>query len=203
MRTLVLAAQALLMFVMFAAKLLAGGGDSSGTIIGRVRWSGAPADLSNFVIWIDDINGRSATPSAPAVMDQKDLRFVPHVLAIPVGTTVVFPNTDPVSHNVFSISEVKRFNLGLYGRSTVRRVTFDKPGVVELLCNVHLEMGAYIVVVSNGYFAQTSSDGTYRIAGVPAGQHRVRCWHERLPLQEQGVAVPENGSVTLDFFGRK
>jgi plastocyanin len=188
---------------MLATKLLAGEGDSGGTITGRVRWSGAPANLSNFVIWVDDIDGRFAAPSEPAVMDQKDLRFVPHVLAIQAGTAVVFPNTDPVSHNVFSISEVKRFNLGLYGRGTVRRVTFDKPGVVELLCNVHLEMGAYIVIVKNGYFARTSSDGTYRIAGVPAGQHRVRSWHERLPFQEQGVAVPENGSVTLDFFGRK
>lgn len=193
----------MLAIAVFATNLLAGEGDSGGTITGRVRWSGAPADLSNFVIWVDDIDGRFAAPSEPAVMDQKDLRFVPHVLAIQVGTTVVFPNTDPVSHNVFSISEVKRFNLGLYGRNTVRRVTFDKPGVVELLCNVHLEMGAYIVIVKNGYFAQPSSDGTYRIAGVPAGQHRVRCWHEQLPLQEQGVTVSENGSVTLDFFGRK
>ncbi len=132
-------------------------------------------------------------------MDQKDLRFVPHVLAIQVGTTVEFPNSDPVAHNVFSISEAKRFNLGLYRRGSVRRVKFDKPGVVELLCNVHMEMSAYIVVLKNPYFARSGPDGTFRISGIPPGQHRLRCWHERLPTQEQVVEVPAEGTVEVVF----
>ena len=130
-------------------------------------------------------------------MDQKKLRFVPHVLPVLVGTTVEFPNSDPVAHNVFSISEAKRFNLGLYKHGTVRRMTFDRPWVVELLWNVHLEMSAYIVVLKNPYFARTAADGTYRIENVPAGQHRLRCWYEQSPAQSRLVEVPASGEVLM------
>lgn len=180
--------------------LLVGHPALAGTIEGRVHLRGSATDLSNFVISVEDIEGSFPATKEPAVMDQKELRFAPHVLAIQVGTTVEFPNTDPVSHSVFSISETKRFNLGLYSRGALRRIKFDKPGVVELLCNVHLEMGAYIVVVKNPYFVRSGSDGSYRIAGVPAGQHRLRCWHEHFPSEERIVQVPEAGSVTVDFF---
>ena len=185
--------------LLVAVALLIGRPALAGTIEGRVRWAGPAADLPNFAISVEDIEEQFPPLNEPAVMDQKDLRFIPHVLVIQVGTTVEFPNTDPVSHNVFSISEPKRFNLGMYTRGARRRIKFDRPGVVELLCNVHLEMQAYIVVVKNPYFARTGSDGSYRIAGVPAGQHRLRCWHERLPYQERIVQVPEAGSVTVDF----
>ena len=171
----------------------------AGTIECRVRASGPKADLSHFVLSVEDIEGSFAVPEEPIVLDQKDLRFIPHVLVIQVGTTVEFKNSDPLSHNVFSISETKRFNLGLYSRGAVRRLKFDKPGIVELLCNVHSEMAAYIVVVKNPYFARTDSEGACRIAGVPAGQHRLRCWHERYPAQERMVQVPESESVMVDF----
>ena len=171
----------------------------AGTIEGHVRAAGPTPDLSNFVISVEDIEGPFPPPEQPALMEQKELRFVPHVLAVQVGTTVEFPNSDPLLHNVFSISGAKRFNLGLYARGASRRLKFDKPGVVELLCNVHLEMSGYIVVVKNPYFAKTSTDGTYRIEGVPAGRHRLRYWHERHAAQERTVQVPEIGSVTVDF----
>lgn len=171
----------------------------AGTIEGRVRSSAAMTDQSNSVIYVDDLEGPYPIPEQHPVMNQKELRFIPHVLAVQVGTPVEFPNGDPVSHNVFSISDAKRFNLGMYTRGTVRRLTFDQPGVVELLCNVHMEMSAYILVVRNPFFAYSGSDGTYRIDGVPAGRHRLRCWHERFPPQERIVDVPENGSVTVDF----
>jgi plastocyanin len=201
--TALVVATHVLAIAVFATRLLAGETGPAGTITGHVRSTGSTADLSTFVIWVDDIEGRFVAPREPAAMNQKGLRFVPHVLAVQVGTTVVFPNSDPVWHNVFSISDAKLFNLGMFGRGTNRQMTFDKPGVVEVLCHVHLEMNAYIVVVKNPYFAQTSSNGSYQIAGVPAGRHRLRCWHERLPLQEQDVEVPENGSVTVDFVAPK
>lgn len=184
---------------MVAVGLLVGLPALAGTIEGRVLSTGPAGKLSDFVISVEDIQGVFPAPKEVAVMDQKELRFVPHVLPIQVGATVEFPNSDPLSHNVFSISDAKRFNLGLYTRGAIRRLKFEKPGVVELLCNVHLEMSAYILVLKNPYFARTASDGAYRIAKVPAGQHRLRCWHERHPAQERVVEVPETGSVTVDF----
>lgn len=185
---------------LVAAGLLGAQPVPAGTIEGRVRGSGAMTDLSNFVILVDDLEGPTPVPEPPAVLNQKGLRFVPHVLVVPVGAWVEFPNSDPVSHNVFSISDAKRFNLGMYRRGIRRRIRFDQPGVVELLCNVHVEMSAYIVVVKNPFFARPGPDGSYRIDGVPPGQHRLRCWHERLPVQEREVQVPETGSVTVDFL---
>lgn len=167
----------------------------AGTIEGRVL----SADPSNFVITVEDIEGSFPPPKELAVVDQKDLKFVPHVLAIQVGTTVEFPNSDPMSHNVFSISDAKRFNLGLYQQGASRRVKFDTPGVVELLCNVHLEMSAYLVVVKNRFYAQTGPDGTFQISGVPAGRRLLRCWHERLPTHDQWIEVPTEGSVKVIF----
>ncbi len=167
-------------------------------IEGRVLPAGLAAQ-SDFVISVEDIPGFFPAPKEAAVMDQKELHFVPHVLAIQAGATVEFPNSDPVSHNVFSISAAKRFNLGLYVRGVKRRILFDQPGVVELLCNVHLEMSGYILVLRNPYFTRVSPDGTYRITGVPAGSHRLRCWNERLPAQERTVQVPAAGSVSVDF----
>ncbi len=186
--------QAILLVVVLAG-LLCGQRVLAGMIAGHVRG----ADPSNTVIWLDDIDGSFPPPQQPAVMEQKGLRFVPHVLAIQTGSTVEFPNYDPLAHNVFSISEAKRFNLGLYGNGTTRRLTFDKPGVVELLCNVHSEMSAYIVVVKNPFFASPGNDGVYRISDVPAGRHRLRYWRENAETEERTVDVPATGSATVDF----
>ncbi len=168
----------------------------AGTIEGQVR-GGAAQERANSVVSIDDIDAPPV--GATAVIDQKNLQFRPHVLPIQVGTTVEFPNSDPVAHNVYSISPAKRFNLGLYRQGTIPKITFDKPGVVALLCNVHLEMSAYVVVLRNPFFAQTNADGRYRIADVPPGRHRIRCWHENLPDRVSEVEVPAEGTLRLDF----
>ena len=186
-------------FLIAALVLLLGQPAFAGTIEGRVRGTGLTADLSDFVISVEDIEGSFPAPKTWAVVNQKGLRFIPRVLPIQVGTTVAFPNNDPLAHNVFSVSETKVFNLGLYTRGVIRRLKFEKPGMVELLCNVHLEMSGYIVVLKNPYFFRTGPAGAYRIPGVPAGQHRLRLWHERLAAQELMVQVPETGSVTVDF----
>lgn len=174
----------------------------SGTINGRISSGDSTMDLSNFVVSVEDIEGPFPVPTETGItqkMDQKGLRFVPHVLPIVAGTTVDFPNGDPVSHNVFSISETKRFNLGLYGRGTKRSIRFDQPGIVELLCNVHMEMSGYIVVLKNPYFAKTAADGSFRISGVPGGRHRLRFWDEALPAQEEEITVPQDGVVSVNF----
>lgn len=152
-----------------------------------------------FVISIDDIERPFPPPARPAVIDQKSLRFAPHVLAILAGTTVEFPNDDPLLHNVFSISNAKRFNLGLYGKGAARSVRFDQPGIVQLLCNVHQEMSAYIVVLKNPYYTVAGAGQKFHIAKVPPGRHRVRCWQEELGEKELVLVVPEQGSVSADF----
>jgi plastocyanin len=184
--------------LLFTAALGAARPLAAGTIEGRVLRAPS-ASLTGFVISVEDIRGGFAPGTGAAIMDQKELRFAPHVLVVPAGTVVEFPNSDVVSHNVFSISPPKRFNLGLYVRGAVRRITFDQPGVVELLCNVHLEMSGYIVVVGNPYFSRVAPDGSYRISGVPPGRHRIRCWSESAAPRELEVVVPANGSVIADF----
>ena len=169
--------------------ILAAGSATAGTLEGRLQTHDAKLDLAGFVVYVDDVAGPFPAPEHVVVMDQKSLRFVPHVLPIQVGTTVEFGNSDPLAHNVFSISSPKRFNLGLYGRGTSRRVKFDQPGVVQLLCNVHQEMSAFIVVVKSPYFALTAADGSFRIDNVPAGRHRLRIWHEAMDERNYDVEV--------------
>lgn len=118
-------------------------------------------------------------PESSAVMDQRRLRFIPHVLPIVRGTTVSFPNSDAVRHNVFSPSEACMFNLGTYPPGSVREVTFRRSGVVELLCNVHPEMSAYIVVLDTPYFAKTDRQGHFQITDLLPGNYTLNfsCEH--------------------------
>ena len=150
---------------------------------------------------------------AKFVMDQRDLEFVPQVLPILVGATVDFPNNDKVDHNVFSMSRTKKFNLGSYTAGESKSVVFDKPGIVELRCDVHAEMAAYILVMKNPYFAVTDKQGQFEIpdsshleqtglTGVKdlaPGKYFIKSWHQKLKSQKQAVVVPENGVVTIQL----
>ncbi len=175
----------------------------SGTITGKVRARGVRHN-GNAVVSIEKIPGMSFPVSKDqATLDQLNLTFIPHVLPVMVGTTVAFPNSDEVRHNVFSSSRVRRFNLGTYSRGVVKHVTFDQPGEVALLCNVHSEMSAYVVVVETPYFAVTARDGSYTIKNVPPGKYVLKIWHERLKPQSKEIQVPTGGSVEVDFVLRK
>lgn len=147
------------------------------------------------------------------IMDQRNLEFIPHVLPVLVGATVDFPNNDKVDHNVFSMSRTKKFNLGSYPAGESKSVVFDKPGIVELRCDVHAEMAAYILVMKNPYFAVTDKQGQFKIpdsshleqtglTGVKdlaAGKFFVKTWHEKLKTQKKAVVVPENGDVRIQL----
>src|SRR5205085_10932427 len=133
--------------------------------------------------------------SARAVMDQRNRTFIPHVMAVQVGTQVQFPNHDTVFHNVFSYREGKRFDLGLYPVGKTRIVTFDRPGLVRIFCNIHSNMSAFLWVLENSYFAVTDRSGQFRIDDVPAGERVVRVWHERLGSRLLGARVPLVGAV--------
>lgn len=170
-----------------------------GTITGTIRARGMRHN-ADAVIYVEKIPGKTFhPPKEPVTIDQLKLTFIPHVLPVLVGTTVVFPNSDEVRHNVFSTSPPKRFNLGTYPRGVVKTITFDKPGVVDLLCNVHTEMSAYVVVVETTYFAVTGKDGSYTIKNVPPGKYILKAWHEKLKPQAKEIEVVAGSPAQADF----
>ena len=171
----------------------------AGTITGKIKCR-ASLDHSNAVIYAEKIFKESVSPPKnPVVLDQINLTFVPHVLPVVAGTTVSFPNSDEVRHNVFSPSPAKRFNLGTYPRGVTRQVTFDKPGEVALLCNVHVEMSAYVLVLETAYSAVSATDGSYSLKNLPSGKYTVTAWHERFRSVSQPVEIKGTETVPLNF----
>jgi plastocyanin len=130
-------------------------------------------------------------PAAPiqAVMDQIDLAFTPDLLVIPVGSTVSFPNTDKVSHEVYSFSSAHPFKLGLYRGTAHPPEHFDRPGLVTLGCNIHDAMLAYILVTDGAYYGMTGADGTWTQPDLARGKYRVEVWSPR--LQEAGQLLTQ------------
>ncbi len=154
------------------------------------------------VVYVEAIAGKTfPAPTERVVIDQKGLLFQPHIAAVPVGSTVDFLNSDKVAHNIFwpSVGGNKKMshNLGTWPSGQKREFKFDTPGIVPLLCNVHPEMSAYVVVTPTPYFAVTEADGTYKIANLPDGQYTVSAWHEGMKVQSKPVKLA--GDTALDF----
>ena len=123
----------------------------------------------------------AAVPRPSAVMDQKDKQFVPHILVVRTGTEIRFPNSDTVSHHVYSFSPAKSFELALYRQGTVHPpLLFDTPGEVTLGCNIHDDMVGYILVVDTPFFAMTGANGEASLTGLAPGKYRVHVWTPRL-----------------------
>ena len=133
-------------------------------------------------------------PPGRAVLDQRNETFVPAVLAVTVGSTVEFPNSDRVYHNVFSLSKPRRFDLGRYPRGQSRSVVFDRPGVVRVFCEIHSHMSAWILVFAHRFFAVTDAEGRYRLAGVPPGSYTLALWHDGAVRERRELRV-EAGAV--------
>ena len=185
----------------------------AGNIKGTVKVKGLRTPENILVYLTQAPPGAADLSKVKFVMDQRNLEFVPHVLPILVGATVDFPNNDKVNHNVFSMSRTKKFNLGSYPAGESKSVVFDKPGIVELRCDVHAEMAAYILVMKNPYFAVTDKQGHFEIPDsstleqtglsslkdLAPGKYFVKTWHEKLKTQKQAVVVPENGDVTIQL----
>jgi len=158
-------------------------------------------EMRDFVVYIVQAGAATnLTSSKPAqVIIQKDGTFRPHVLPILIGTTVEWPNQDEIYHNVFSMSDPKPFDLGIYKSKEIKRVTFDKPGRVDVFCSIHTKMNCIILVLENPFFAVTDKAGNFRISNVPPGTYSLRAWHERLPAQTKNITVTETGDVTVNF----
>lgn len=150
-----------------------------GIIKGSITIGGRPT--ADAVVSIEGLPRQtikaSTASQVKAVIDQKELKFIPRVIAVTVGKTVDFPNNDKTFHNVFSNSEAKKFDLGLYPSGQSRSVNFDKPGVVKILCNVHPNMEAYVVVKEHSLFSLSDARGNYAIKGAPMGKYRIEVWH--------------------------
>jgi plastocyanin len=168
---------------------------SAGTLAGSVTARGR--GVGDAVVFVDGVKAGSP-PRQPIKVDQRRRTFRPHVTAILLGTTVLFPNNDTVFHNVFSYREGKRFDLGLYPVGTTQRVHFDRPGLVKIYCNIHSTMSAFIWVLENPYFAISKESGDYRIDEIPAGSYTVRVWHEKLGERAYTVSVLASGVTSLD-----
>jgi plastocyanin len=183
----------------WVAALLASASVASGaTVEGSVTVGGRPA--SRTVVYLEAMGAvPPPAPKAPAVMDQKNLAFVPAVLPVTRGTVVEFINSDDVEHNVFSPSAAAgKFNLGTYGPGATRTITLDEPGDVRVLCNIHMEMEAHILVLDFPYFAVVHG-GRYRIADVPAGSYTLKMWKERWLSFARIVKLPATGDLTVDI----
>jgi plastocyanin len=162
--------------------------------------------LPGAVVMIEALDS-SLPPAAPVatIMDQVQLAFVPDVLVVPVRSTVQFPNSDAISHQVYSFSSARRFQLPLYRGKPYPPVTFDQPGVVTLGCNIHDNMLAYIVVTAAPFFGRTGADGGFRADDVPAGRYRVLVWHPLLnePREvERTLEVGADGAVIVVELAR-
>jgi plastocyanin len=197
-------AAALLLFV--AGGAAASDGLISATITDR---EGAPVPLA--VVYAEALEAHEPEAGQPstAVMDQKDRQFVPHILVVRTGTAIQFPNSDTVSHHVYSFSPTKQFELALYRQGTVHPpLVFDTPGEVTLGCNIHDDMVAYILVVDTPYFGITDDNGKAALAGLAPGRYRVHVWTPRLKRAdlpapvEMDVAQEEPTTFTARFTAR-
>ncbi len=182
---------------------------AAGTIAGNVsvvdKGGHKSPDVSDAVVYLDGVKARVRPDKATIVMKHK--AFAPHMLVVLVGSTVDFPNNDPIYHNAFSVSGENHFDLELYKRPKSRSWTFEHPGIVRVFCNIHPQMSALIVVRDNPYFAQPAADGSFTIADVPAGTYTLKGWHERGGEATAEVTVPARGTadvrLVLDASGFK
>lgn len=164
-------------------------------------------DNGNVVLWLTPKNQpiphsqllRDFRTTGPLRLVQRDKAFHPHILVVPAGAVVNFPNGDPFFHNVFSLFEGKRFDLGLYEAGTNRRVHFDRPGISYIFCNIHAQMSAVVIALNTPYYAVSRKSGDYNIPDVPPGSYELQVWYEGstaevLKALTRTITIPETGA---------
>jgi plastocyanin len=173
---------------------------SGAALQGKVELTDAKkkGSAEGVVAWLEPVGGVAAVPGAARfVLDQRNKKFLPHVMAIPVGSQVDFPNRDPIFHNAFSNFAGQPFDTGLYAPGTSQKIIFRRPGVVRVFCNIHAQMSAVIVVVPSPYFATSGTSGIFRIENVPAGEYVLKVFHERA-TENTLAALERRVTVTGD-----
>jgi len=154
------------------------------------------------LVYIDHMKGEFPPPKENPHMSQKGLVFMPHILPVLKGSTVDFTNDDTVAHNVFSPQgSATPFNLGIYDTGVKKTETFNKLGEVPLLCIVHPEMSAFVIVLQNPYYALTDSSGAFEIKNVPLGTYQLKVWDEKVKGPAQQVTVAAGKTTSVEFKG--
>jgi plastocyanin len=156
------------------------------------------SELRNVVVYLKDAPARQLAPTRVEI-HQRDESFIPRVVAVPVGSTVDFPNDDPIYHNVFSLSSAKNFNLGRFPQGKSKSVTFDKPGLIRVFCDIHSHMSATVLVFNHPWFAIPDETGRFQLPEVPSGDREITAWHERLGDTTLRVRVDSGRPSTADF----
>jgi plastocyanin len=164
----------------------------SNVVSGTVTFNNRP--VADAVVWLD---GSPKSKPIKAAIVQKGKKFTPRILVVTSGSTVEFPNRDDIFHNVFAEYRAKKFDLGMYKQGETRSVIFDKTGVVSVLCNVHSNMSAYVVVVDTPFYVKTDKSGRYSIPNVTSGSYTVHAWHESGATYKSTTNI--QGTVALNF----
>ncbi|MDY7229272.1 hypothetical protein [Hyalangium rubrum] len=173
---------------------------AAGTVKGKLPVADAQ-EAERTVIYIEEVPDSSFTPPAatPVKLSQRGARFAPAVLPVLKNTTVDLTNDDWVTHNVFSKSKVKAFDLGLYGKEQAKVVKFEQTGAVEVFCSIHPRMNGVILVLQNPFFTKPEADGSFTLQNVPAGDWKVRVYRPGLDKAPTPVKVPAKGNVQIDL----
>jgi plastocyanin len=159
-------------------------------------------ELARVVIYIEgaELSGASSAPTAPVRVAQVDRRFSPDLVIVPAGSSVSFPNIDPIFHNVFSLSKPKSFDLGSYDKGDTRVVTFPKPGIVDVYCHLHPNMQATVVVTPNRWYAQPGPAGEYKLPDLPPGRYTIVAWHKSAGFFRKTIEVEAGQNAVANFF---
>lgn len=202
-RSIILVAAVLSTLALLPATASARGGVVSGTVTVKQKGlfgASSKKDRSGVVVYLENVPG---PPPARALQTQKlaqrDKQFTPRIIAVMKGAAVEFPNDDKMFHNVFSLSQAAKFDLGLYKSGTSKTVTFDRPGAVDIYCNIHPEMAATIKVVDGGWFAVTGPDGSFHLDDVPPGTYPIVGWIARGTEYRGTVTVAEGQTATVQL----
>ncbi len=158
-------------------------------------------ERSRVVLYIEGTGpATDASSDRAPIVQQLDRRFMPDLVVVPVGSTVSFPNMDPIFHNIYSLSKPKTFDLGSYDKGETRKVMFPKPGIVDVYCHLHPNMAATIVVTPNHWYARPDRSGQFRIPNLPPGQYTVVAWHKAAGFFRKTIVVGEGHDAVADFF---
>lgn len=182
-------------------------------LTGRIEWTTRGGTKpAQAVVYAEPLDRTAPATAGTGTLQHKNKTFLPHVIAVPAGSTIAFPNDDPIFHNAFSLSQPEPFDMGLYRGGVAKRRAFGKPGVYHVFCNIHPQMAAFLVVAPSPYVTVTDPDGAWRL-DVPAGRYRVTALSERAAAvtvevtvkgagTAEGLMLDESGFVSTEHLNK-